>query len=115
MDEMFYSLFSGYDINKISEDLNLITDIDGYTVTYHSNNPDVISDEGKIYQGIDSKKATFSATITSPNIDLSLTKTFVFTISAVAPIPIRELYNASGVYKVKGIVSAIYRPNLINT
>ncbi len=109
MNDVFYTLFSDYDINKIAENLNLINEKDGYIISYHSNNPDVISDEGVIYQGLDDKKATMTVTIRNEELDLSLSKTFVMTILAVSPIPIKDLYNASGIYKIKGIVSAIFR------
>lgn len=109
MDEMFYSIFSQYDINNITENLNLIYEKDGYLISYQSNNPNIISDDGVINPGIDDQRATMDVTITSQTIDLSLTKTFVMKILSKKPIPIRELVNASGIYKIKAIVSAICR------
>ena len=107
MEELFYSIFSGYDINNINENLELKTKIDDYLVTYKSKDPNIISDSGVINQGATDQKTTIDVTITNTELNISLTKTFVVVVSEVSPIGIKDYHSASGIYRIKVIVSAV--------
>ena len=107
MSAIFASLFDEYDMNNIEDNLKFENDIEGYNIIYKSNNLDAISDDGVIYRGANDKIATVEVVITNETSDVSLTKTFNFNVKAVSPMTILESHNATGIYKIKGIVSAI--------
>ena len=48
LEKIFNALFSDIDVNKVTEDLNFKTEVDGVNITYLSRNVKVISNTGKV-------------------------------------------------------------------
>ncbi len=81
------------DLSKVTDDLVLVTKQDGVSVTWTSNNEDVISIDGKVTRpiaGLDNAVVTLTAALTCG--DASDTKTFEVTVIAEDAKPLGITY-----------------------